>query len=401
MFIDNWIVVPEKQPPFTLKTSPTEQNFYFDDFFKLQKANGIKNIWSASGCFDWYNLGINPSTNKPYSQRKTACYNPALSPLNPKAWEDLANLCKLITGRYSSNGLVDYIQILNEYDFRWNVPHIVTPEEYAVGFKSCYEAIRSVSPTQKIMSGCTLTADFETAIRFVGAVDWLFEQEGKQKPRDWTYTVNNYFRIGDANQGNGIGATPEEVDRYGVFFKPLNDFCEHEGLTWAVTETGHNTSPSNSADAKKNKAPTLEGFTLEQAQGILAIRTALICASLSKCVGVTFYTIKDGFEVEPYLYQGWNYDKDFGGKPDWSAKPARTICESFLSTYGEMNVTGFINYDGTYSAILSNEIALSWRDKTNLAGVTPMPSEVFLPPHPEKTKVIVSYNKDNVNVIIE
>ncbi len=378
MFIDSWIIVPETNPPFTLKTEPTEQNFYFDSFFKLQKANGITNIASISGCFDWYvpQLGS-------FSQRKTACYNPNIAPSSPAAWQDLANLCKLIAERYRDNGLLDYIQVLNEWDFRWNVPHVLTPEEYAVGFKVCYEAIKAANPNQKVMSGCTLNADITTAKRFIGAFGQLYHNEGNFMPTDWTFTVNNYIRTGDANQGNGIGATPEEVDRYGVFFKPLNDLCEQEGLTWAITETGYNTSPSTSASAMKNKAPTLEGFTLEEAQGILAIRTALICASLSKCVGLTFYHIKDGYEAEPFTFHGFNYDKDFGGKPDWSAKPARTICENFLATYGDYEVQDFTNWSPAYFATLKNGNALkalNWTDKKVVGGITPMPTETQVQP---------------------
>lgn len=374
MFVDNWIVVPEtasNNQTFTLRTEPTEQNFYFDSFFKLQKANGLKNIWSASGCFDWYKPDLGE-----FSQRKSACYNPKLPPTNPLAWADLAHLCKLIAARYKDNGLLDYLQILNEWDFRWNVPHVVTPQEYAVCFKVCYEAIRSVSATQKIMAGCTLTADIQTARAFVTALKALYQAEGKQMPTDWTYTVNNYIRKGDTNQGSGIGATPEEVDRYGVFFKPLNDLCETEDITWGITESGYNSSPSTSATAMKNKAPLLEGMTLEESVAALTIRTALICASLSKCVCVCFYHCKDGYEAEPFTYHGFNYDKDFGGKPDWSAKPVRTISEAFLEKYGEFTVSEYQEFNDIHSVVISDGDIFAWTDKKNVGTNTPMPQKI-------------------------
>lgn len=390
-FVDNWSIVPETQPPFTIKVQPTEQNFYYDDFFKLQKANGIKNILSLSGCFDWYKAALGS-----HSQRKSACYNPAMSPTDPAAWQDLAHLCKLVAERYRDNGLVDYIQVLNEWDFRWNVPHIVTPEEYAVGFYECYKAIRSVSTTQKIMVGCTLTPEMPTIIRLFAKLDSLAASEGKPKVRDVTVTFNLYSRSKSANQGEGVGATFEETDQYGRFLKPLNDWCEQEGVTWAMTESGYNSSPSTSAAAMKNRAPQLEGFTIEESQGILAIRTALICASLSKCVGVTFYHCKDGYEAEPFTYHGFNYDKDFGGKPDWSAKPARTICEEFLEKYGEHEVGEFRrNPIGTYYVGLDlngTYTLLAWTDKNVLGTVTPMPAFFWeLPPtSPMPTLTVVN-----------
>lgn len=389
-FVDNWIVVPETQPPFTLKVQPTEQNFYFDDYFKLQKANGITNIWSASGCFDWYVPFLGGK-----SQRKTACYDPRLSPTDPNAWQDLAQLCKLIAERYKDNGLVDYIQVLNEWDFRWNVPHILTPEEYAVGFYECYKAIRSVSSTQKIMVGCTLTPEMQTFTRLFGTLDTLAANEGKPKVRDVTVTFNLYSRTQSANQGDGIGATFEEVNQYGRFLKPLNDWCKQEGLKWGMTESGYNSSPSTSAAAMKNKAPLLEGFTLEQAQGILAIRTALICASLSECVGITFYHTKDGYEAEPFTYHGFNYDKDFGGKEDWSAKPARTICEDFLSEFGIFESTNYQeSSNGIYSIILSDGRMLAWTDNKNAQGFTPFPKlTTTIPPiePPNPTPMIKAF----------
>ncbi len=388
LFADFWIMVPETasvNQSFTLKQEPTEQNFYYESFFKLQKANGVKNILSVSGCPDWYNMGLNPATGKPYSQRKSACYDPKISPTNPTAWADLAHLCKLLTQYYHGKNLIDYIQVLNEWDFRWNVRHIVTPQEYAVGFRMAYKAIRSVSATQKIMAGATLTADMATARALIRAIDSVFILNGEVPPRDYVYTVNNYFRSGNINQGSGVAATPESVDRYNVFFKPLNDFCVEIGLEgFALTETGYNTSPSNSADALKNKAPALEGYTLEQAQGILAWRTVAMLATLPKCVAVTFYTCKDGFEAEPFLYHGWNYDKDFGGKPDWSAKPGRLLLEGELRAHGQYDFRNYRKKDSFYGVDLyasaSGEFvkSLVWTDRAKMGNFDAFPREGVL-----------------------
>lgn len=331
-FVDNWIVVPEtlsNNQTFTIRTEPTEQNFYYDSFFRLLHANGNKIIWSASGCFDWYVPHLGGK-----SQRKTACYDPRLSPTDTVAWLDLAHLCKLVTEMYQYNGLVDYIQVLNEWDFRWNVPYILKPQEYAVGFRMCYKAIRSVSKTQKIMIGATLTADLPTAKLLMRSIDSVFIINGETPPRDIIYTVNNYIRVGDDRQGNGIGATPESVDRYNVFFKPLNDFCKSIGIKFAITETGYNSSPSTSATAMKNKAPALEGYSLEEAQGILDMRVILILASLSECEMICIYHARDFYEAEPFTYHGLN-------RKDWSAKPARLIIEEYLDVYAHWHVQNF------------------------------------------------------------
>lgn len=397
-FVDNWVMVRETQPPFTISTNPTEQNFYFDEFFKLQKANGITNIWSASGCFDWYVPALGGK-----SQRKSACYDPTKQPTDPTAWADLAELCKQIAYRYSwgeLNGLLDYIQVLNEWDFRWNVPRIITPEEYAVGFYECYKAIRSVSATQKIMVGCTLTPEMQTITRLFAALDKLSAAEGKPKVRDVVVTFNLYSRTDSVNQGSGIGATYEEVNQFGRFLNPLNDFCKQEGLKFACTETGHNSSPSTSASAMKNKAPALEGYTIEEAQGILAVRTGLIYASLSECVGVTFYHTKDGYEAEPFTYHGFCYDKDFGGKEDWSAKPARTIVETFLAQYGERRVTAYRKNTDFHAVDLTgatDTITLVWTDKKKIGSYDAMPRIGTLPtpntpppnPTPTPTTMII------------
>lgn len=385
LFIDNWQVVPETQPPFTIKTNPTEQNFYLDDFFKLEHANGIKNIVSLSGCFDWYKPALSGQ-----SQRKHACYNPAMSPSDRKAWADFANYCKLWAEYFKDKGLTDWLQLLNEWDFPFGINDPLTPEDYAVGAWEAIKAIRSVSPNQKIMLGCTLTPELETFIRLIGKLDELAESEGHPKERNVTLSFNLYNRDKSTNQTSGIGATFEETDTLGKFLKPFNDWCEHEGFDWMMTETGYNSSPSTSAAAMKNKAPLLQGFTVEESQGVLSIRTALICGSLSKCVGVTFYHCKDGYEAEPFTYHGFNYDKDFGGKEDWSAKPARTICEAFLDTYGDYEVTQYTKQGEIHSVKLTKGTdvkQLSWTDKKNISNVTPIPSIVTVippiePPNP-------------------
>jgi len=353
MFVDSWIIIPETtsvNQTFTLKTEPTKWgNFYYDSYFALQKANGIENILCISGCMKWYDLGIQPN-GKPYSQRKSACYDPTMSPSDKNAWKDLAHLCKLTAAHYKDKGLVDYIQILNEWDFRWNVRRIITPQEYAVAFYVCYNAIQEVAPNQKIMSGASLTPTLAQAKLFLQSLDSICAINGKPKIRGFTLTSNLYIRTNSLNQGSGIAETLEKANIYDSYFYPLNEFCKVEGLTFSITETGYSSSPSNSAAAMKNKAPALEGYSLEEAQGVLNLRIVIPLATLSQCVGVYFYHCKDCYEAEPFTYHGLCYDKSCGGKESWTAKPARTILEEFLETYGNYD---FSNYrkQGNYYAV--------------------------------------------------
>lgn len=374
-FVDNWIVVG--QDANDLQTNPTEQNFFYDEYFKLYKANGITNIWSATGQFDWFPKYINPSTGKEYSQRKSACFHPDYSPLDPLAWADLAMLCRAITLRYKDTGLLDYLQPLNEFDFRWNVKHVLTPEEYAVCFYECYKAIRSVSQTQKIIMGSTINPTIDTLQRFMTKLDTL----STIPIRDFYLDFHWYMRDGSSNQGGGTtGITPEDANAY-EFGKQLDNFCQTNNLPgWFCTETGWAT------DNSKQHAPDLEGYTRAEAQGILFTRLALIWGACEYCKGITFWHSRDLYDSEPYAYAGVN-------NKDWSAKPGRLIVDDFLTRYGEFEVSDF--YKSTqvqdmYSIVLKGQgKGLAWSNKNRNGIYTAMPAEVIIG---EPTKPQVSVN---------
>lgn len=385
-FVSNSAVTKDD---FQFRTEPTHQNFKYDTYLRQLKALGIFRIWCTQGAFVAQN--VQGKIGKVMPVRDSD------NPLNQESWKEIGELCRQIAIRYANDtahllpeakvfqgepaylsntpkaglDLLDAIEIQNEWDFKqsWSgATRTITPEEYAVCFKVCYDAIRSVSKTIKIIMGGGISPFISTFERFLGKLDSLYAAEGKTTPKDFYLCFHWYMRNGSQDQGGGTaGITPEEAKAY-EFGQSLDSLCDARGLLgWYCTETGWAT------DTSKQSAPILEGFTREQSQGILMIRLALIWGACKYHKGIAFWHCRDDYDLPPYAKGGINYK-------NWSAKPARTICEEFLDKYGEMEIKSFINNDGTYSVILSNGVALSWRDKTNLAGITPMPSEVFLPP---------------------
>lgn len=373
-FVDNFAVTTTSLDTF--QTEPTHQGFYYDSFLKLLKANNITTIWSATGEFNWI-------AESGYSQRKSPCYDHSKSPLDSTAWQDLATLCSLITQKYKDNQLLDYIQPLNEFDFRWNVSHVLTPEEYAVCFYECYKAIRNVSLTQKIIIGSTINPTIDTLTRFLNKLDTITPTP----IRDFYLDFHWYMRDGSSNQGGGTtGITPEDAKAY-EFGKQLDQLCEQKGLLgWFCTETGWAT------DNSKQHAPDLEGFTRAEAQGILFTRLALIWGACKYCKGVTFWHSRDLYDSEPYAYAGVN-------NKDWSAKAGRLIVDDFLNKYGELEVDFFIQTaTNRYVAGLNNDTSLGWTNKLNEGAITPKPEIVDQPT--TKPQLLLNITGDSTKVDI-
>lgn len=401
-FVDSWILVPETtstNQSFTIQTNPTTNgNFYYDDYFKLMKANGITNIMCVTGLMDHMKVAG-------YSQRKSACYDHSLDPSNPAAWKDYAHLWRLIATYYKDKDFKpDYYQLGNELDFRWSVMRILTPEEFTVGQWECIKAILEVDPTANIMLGSTLTPVIDTFNRIITKLKSLAQAEGKQVPKKLTLSFSHYIRNSGGNQGAGIADTPEsQWNQTYNFYSALDNLCTQEDFYFFCCEAGNSTSTSTSVAALKQKAPTLEGVSHEDAQGVLAIRHALMVSSFKRCKGITFYHCKDGYEAEPFTYIGFNYDKDFGGKPDWSSKPGKTVIYDFLSEYGEWEVDNFNKSSTIYSCKLYKDFdmtTLAWTDKVNSRNYTPMPKETVTPV-PVKPLVEVNIQGDLSKVQIK
>ncbi len=387
LFVDTWTIVPEKESAnqnFTIKLDPTEQNFYWDLFLSLLHENGKQAIICPSGLFDWLKVSG-------YSQRKSACYNHSLSPSDPEAWKDIAHLLKLLAEYFKDKPYEVILQGTNEWDFRWNVMHELTPEESAVGQWEMIKAVQSVNPNQKFMLGCTLNPNIDTFNRVINKLEQLATAEGRTL-HGLIWSDNHYVRDSGGNQGGGLADTPEsQWNQTYEYRKELNEACKQRGMKWEITEHGYSTSLSTSFAALKQKAPALEGVSHEEAQGILIWRSMLMYASFSECSGVSAYHCKDGYEAEPFTYIGLNYDNDFGGKEDWGSKPAKIYLEQQLEKYGTFDVVKYWKANDIYYATLSNGVTLHWTDKVNIGNVTPMPTETTLI-EPQPTTMIIGYS---------
>lgn len=403
LFVDAWSIVPEKENTnqnFTIKLNPTEQNFYNDDFLRLLHANGRNAIFCPSGLFDWLKVDG-------FSQRKSAFYDHSRFPSDPAAWKDAAHLFKLLAEYFKDKPYEVILQGGNELDFRWNVEKELTPEEIAVGQWEIIKAIQSVNQKQKIMLGCTLNPTMDTFNRYVGAIEQLAAAEGKTVPySQLIWSDNHYVRDQGGNQGGGLADTPEsQWEQTYVYRTQLNEACKKRGMKFEITEHGYSNSTSTSFAALKQKAPTLQGVSHDEAQGVLWFRSMLMYASFSECTGVSVYHVKDGFETEPFTYIGINYDKDFGGMEDWSSKPAKIYYESQLDLYGTLDVVKYQRANNIYYATLSNGQVLHWTDKVNIGNVTPVPAlTTNIPPppmrHPKKQGSTLVWSDTGERIII-
>lgn len=376
LFQDTWTIVPEKtsiNQNFTIKLNPTEQNFHNEDFFQLLHANNRRVIFCPSGCFDWFvpNMGGK-------SQRKSACYDHTMNPLDPLAWADFAHLFKLLAEYFKDKNYKVVLQFGNELDFRWNVMKELVPEEIAVGQWECIKAVLSVNPDQEMMLGCTLNPKMETHRRIKNKMKELAAAEGKTLPKRIIVSDNHYVRDSGGNQGGGLADTPESqwTQTY-EYRKELNAWLLEDDLEWTfeITEFGYSNSTSTSFAALKQKAPVLEGVSHDEAPGVLWFRSLLMYASFSQCRGISWYHCKDGYEAEPFTYIGINYDKDFGGKTDWSSKPVQDYMVEQMNLYGDID--GLVRYqkvDNIYYATLPNGTILHWSNKVNVGNVTPKPT---------------------------
>lgn len=377
-FVDNFRVTKGN---LDFWTQPTWQNFKHDDFLIKAKAEGVLNIWCTQGAFDWQ--GVQGKQGKVMPIRDTD------SPLNPASWTEIGELCRQVAIRYADDtagllneakvfsgdtyqkntpkagtGLIDGIEIQNEWDFKqgWSgATRTLTPEDYAVCFKVCYDTIRSVSKTIKVIMGGGISPFVSTFERFLAKLDELYTAEGKTTPNDFYLCFHWYMRNGSQDQGGGTaGVTPEEAKAY-EFGQSLDAICEQRGLLgWYCTETGWAT------DTSKQSAPILEGFSREESQGILMIRLALIWGACKYHRGISFWHCRDDYDSPPYAKGGVN-------RKDWSAKPARTICEAFLDEYGELEVSDFRKNGQIYTVKLSNGKTMGWTNNSNLFPFTPYP----------------------------
>lgn len=394
-FVDNF---RHQEGDLLFRTQPTEQNYKNDQYLQLLKDAGIAAIWCTQGSFDF-----NVAKGK---QGKIMPIDDADDRMDPRNWADLGAFCAQVAIRYADDteqhlgrakvfqsstwqsntpkaglGLLQAIEIQNEWNFlaSWSGGfRTFTPEEYAVALKVARDSIRQYSQTIRIIMGGGIGGDIEDITRTFAQLDLLYAAEGKQTPNDIYPCFHWYMRFGSTNQSGGqYGISPEEAGA--VNLRDLMDsVCAARNLPgWYCTETGWST------DNSKQSAPIQQGYTREESQGILMNRLALIWGASPYFQATSFWHCRDDYDSPPYAKGGINYK-------DWSPKPARTIAEAFLDTYGSYDVTDYwTEGSNEHYALLergSEDLVLGWSDGVNNGDLTPVPRVVYVsPPTPEPT----------------
>lgn len=373
-FVGNYVVT---QGNLDLHVEPTWQNFKYDTYLKQLKDAGITTIWSPQGKFDFQDtIG---------KQGKVCPINEGDDPLKQDSWKVYGELCRQIAIRYADDtaqylseakvfqgtpaylsntpkaglGLLDFFTGLNEINFKhgWSgATRTMTREMAAVCFKVQYDAVRSVSKTLKLVIPSSIEPTEAWLRGFLEKFKSLYAEEGKLMPTDFYLDFHWYMRNATTDQSGGTaGETPETVGAY-AHGQMMDSLCEEYGLLgWICTETGWAT------DTSKQSAPILEGYTREESQGILMIRLALIWGACKYCKGISFWHCRDDYDLPPYAKGGINYK-------NWSAKPARTICENFLESFGNFDVFEYQENNGIHSVLINNGNYeyLAWTDKKNI-----------------------------------
>lgn len=383
-FVGNYITT---QGNLDLRVEPTWQNFKYDTYLQQLKTLGITRIYSPQGKFDFQNTIGKAGKVSPINEED--------DPMKQESWKVFGEYSRQIAIRYADDtsqflseakvfqgspaylsntpkaglGLIDYYTGINEINFKqgWSgATRTMTREMAAVCFKVQYDAIRSVSKTLKIVIPSSIEPTEAWLRGFLVKLQSLYAEENKPMPTDFYLDFHWYIRNSSTDQSGGTaGETPETVNAY-AHGQMMDSLCDEYGLSgWMCTETGWAT------DTSKQSAPILEGFTREESQGILMLRLSLIWGASKHCKHISFWHCRDDYDLPPYAKGGVN-------RKDWSAKPARTICEAFLEKYGDWDVGDFGQHPYSYSVIISNDDGddeiLFWTDKKNINGLTPFPS---------------------------
>lgn len=231
----------------------------------------------------------------------------------------------------------------NELNFRWHGGRILTPRQIGVMWASCYTEARQVSPNARLVSPSILSATADKLRDIFEGFKEGCEQLGIEPQWDWHPSFHRYHRKGNQGQlqvDGDEGATPEDVDSYALY-KAIVDVCHEYGtLAPMLTETGWNDDPS--PNAKLQRAPIQEGYSLSESKAILTIRD-LILAKAAGIEVVCSYHIADDYEGSWGNGMGWYHGADgdhpdFPGAARWSPKPCVELLQQWMGRYGSADV---------------------------------------------------------------
>jgi len=386
----------------------TPQGWHTDDYLRLLQINGVKAIWCIQGRAGFQNTIGSAGKVMPISEED--------SPYELESWAELAHHAQQIAIRYAADtgpyqdkaehytqpgdwrtdpkkntgvsgvgqplaglGLLESIQILNEPNFRksWSgASRDIDAKGAATAFYAAYKAVREVSKINMVTPP-PIGGD----LVFLGEFSSELELLNGGPLENVTLAFHWYMRERSLNQGDGPdkGASPEFVRaaRFGVSMDSLVKKYGFEG--WSCTETGWSALPT--VDKSKQSCPIQEGFTQEESQGLLYVRLALIWGAMEHYRYTTFWHCADNYDSGGYQYGGLCY-RQTPNRKDWDKKPGLIYIESFLSTYGHMDVVAHGQEEEGFFSILQDTVkasglpvyhVVSWVDGKKIGGLTGEP----------------------------
>ena len=355
-FVDNTVCALDSMGRFSTEPTP-HGNFKYDTDLRNRKALGMYNYWSTQGLMDWQEAGTytvvenGVTVIKNRSKRKT-CIPYGMNPSDPATWKDLAELCKRIAAHYNGKGILDAIGFQNEYDFKWNLWRVMTQKEYAVLFKECYKAVRSVNPTIDIYTGGSIYPNPDSVLVLLNAIKSEFAKTGEPMPTDFFFDLHFYPRNTSNDQTSGTaGVTPETAKMYelGLRFDRIVKDWNLKGFV--IGEIGW--SPYSG----KQSAPVMQGYDSFHSQGFCTVRASFIMATIETFKGFYFWHCNEKYDASPYNF-GFNYR-------NWTATQARIICQEYKNKYGNHQVKNYRTNGTLYAVDLiasADTTTLVWTD---------------------------------------
>ncbi|MCE7863082.1 MAG: hypothetical protein DYG99_06010 [Bacteroidetes bacterium CHB5] len=350
--------------------SPVENIFWFnrspigwgwEESLRDYSNQHISNIITLVGGFPWQSMDgkigsrmpihkeANPNDSKSYYSLGRLCYNLAArwgnnkkAVINPNELANFSNrnhnwasdAVPLLkpggeTFTESGLGLVDYIEVLNEWDNTWSGSSVTfTPDSYAVCLKVCYDAIKAADPTMGILMGGLSRMD----IHLIQQVIKAWEIRYGQFPDDIIINYHRYLHNGLSGGKRTKGTLPESRP-FGILDQ-IHDM-DTLGRDWVITEFGW-----DSDSTSLQRTPILfesDGKTkmsAEKSKGTLLVRSALLYATTDRCKMAVFYHIRnENNEGKGYLYASSGIFSRSG--PSYNPTEAFWPVKEFLDKVGD------------------------------------------------------------------
>jgi hypothetical protein len=330
----------------------------WEESLQAYKANNTINIIALVGGFPWQTMDgkkgsrmpiqidADPLNETSYYSVGRLCYNLAARWGNNKGAvidpKELANLSNpgydgvVTPGREtfpeSGLGLVDYIEVLNEWDNFWSGSSVkFDASSYAVCLKVCYDAIKAADSTMGIMMGGISKMD----VTLIQQVMSEWEVRYGKFPNDIILNYHRYIHDGLSGRKRTQGVIPE-TSPFGAF----NQIQEMSTLNrdWVVTEFGWDADSSSlQATPILKEADGTTDMSAEKSKGMLLVRSALIYATSSRCKMAIFYHIRnENNEGKGYLYASSGIFSRVGA--DYKPTEAYNPVKEFLDKVGDYDL---------------------------------------------------------------